>query len=75
VSAFLVASCNSAQGFIERAAKAPTKDHARECLDAAEQWVRRAREALDGELPNGFSPPSIEPRTTKPPLAPLDDEG
>jgi hypothetical protein len=72
MSAFVVASCNSAQGFLERAAKAPTKEHARECLDAAEQWTKRAREALDGELPEGLSAPSLEPRTTKPPLEPLD---
>ncbi len=72
MSAFMVASCNSAQGFLERAARAPTKEHALECLDAAEQWLRRAQAALVGELPEGLSAPSLEPRTMKAPLEPLD---
>ncbi|HHH29043.1 MAG TPA: hypothetical protein ENK57_11965 [Polyangiaceae bacterium] len=73
---FVVAAVNSASGFLDRALAARTRGQAMQALEGAEQWIRRAREAVEsGELPEGFGAPALRPAGPALPLEPLDDDG
>lgn len=72
---FLVAAVNSAQGFLDRALACRTREQAIASLEGAQQWIDRARRAVEGgELPDGFDVPKLRPAGPKLPLEPLDTD-
>lgn len=70
---FVIAAVNSAQGFLSRALAVKTREQALESLSGAEQWIAKARAALEtGELPDGFGAPELRPAGPTLPLERLD---
>lgn len=73
-SAYVTAALNSASGFLSRAQAARTRSQALEAIHGAEQWIARAKEAVEsGEIPDGLHA-ELRPPGPRLPLESLDGD-
>lgn len=72
---FVIASVNSAEGFLQRVLASKTRAQALEGLEGAMQWILRAKQAIEhGTLPEGFGTPEVRPAGPRLPLERLDTD-